>query len=112
MHAALGADAGDAWKVFARGVGDMEPAAGSRPANPVVERLRTRADRFANHYPTYHPGGFMRRAEVVVDAGYRERNLEVIAGMHQKSGVPGHRTLGDSQRVMIVPRVIRRRRVH
>ena len=102
----------DARESFTRRFRDVAPAVGSRSANPVVEGPGTQPYRSANHYPTYHPGGFVRRAEVVIDAGYRERNLEVITGMHQKSRVPGHRTLGNSQGVMIVPRVISRRRVH
>src|SRR6185436_12728685 len=41
-----------------------------------------------------------------------ERDVEVIARIHEEPGVPGRRMLGDPEWVMVVPRVVRGCRVH
>src|SRR2546429_9889315 len=112
MHSALGEDRRDAREGLTGRVGDVAPAVGSRPAQPVVERLGARPERLPHNDPTHHPHGFVRHAVVVIDPGYGERDVEVIAWMHEEPRVPRHHTLGDSQRVMVVPRVVGGRRVH
>jgi len=56
-------------------------------------------------------GRLVGQAEEVVDPRHRERQLEVIARMHEEPRVPGLGTFGDPQGVMAVPRVVGRRRV-
>src|SRR5213076_1381228 len=112
MHSALGEDLRDAREGLTGRVGDVAPAVGSRPAQPVVERLGAPPERLPHNDPTHHPHGFVRHAVVVIDPGNGERDVEVIAWMHEEPRVPRHRTLGDAQRVMVVPRVVGGRRVH
>src|SRR5437879_2440447 len=112
MHSALGEDLRDAREGLTGRVGDVAPAVGSRPAQPVVERLGARPERLPHNDPTHHPHGFVRHAVVVIDPGYGERDVEVIAWMHEEPRVPRHRTLGDAQRAMVVPRGVSGRRVH
>src|SRR5438094_4549379 len=112
MYSALVEDLRDARECRTGCVGDVAPAVGSRPAHPVVERIGARPERLPHNDPTHHPHGFVRHAVVVIDAGYGERDVEVIARMHEEPRVPRHCTLGDAQRVMVVPRVVGGRRVH
>src|SRR5438034_1910978 len=112
MHSALGEDLRDAREGLTGRVGDVAPAVGSRPAQPVVGRLRAPPERLRHNDPTHPPHGFRRHAVVVIDPGNGERDVEVIAWMHEEPRVPRHCTLGDAQRVMVVPRVVGGRRVH
>src|SRR5205807_6523609 len=65
MHSALGEDLRDAREGLTGRVGDVAPAVGSRPAQPVVERLGARPERLPHNDPTHHPHGFVRHAVVV-----------------------------------------------
>src|SRR5438552_4970841 len=87
-HSALGEDLRDAREGLTGRVGDVAPAVGSRPAQPVVERLGARPERLPHNDPTHHPHGFVRHAVVVIDPGYGERDVEVIAWMHEEPRVP------------------------
>src|SRR2546426_3748383 len=112
MYSALVDDLHDAREGLTGRVGDVAPAVSSRPAHPVVERLGARPERFSHNDAADHPHGFVWHAVVVIDPGHGERDVEVIAWMHEEPRVPRHHTLGDSQRVMVVPRVVGGRRVH
>src|SRR5690242_20321922 len=112
MHSALAEDLRDAREGPPGCVGDVVPAVGPRPAHPVVERLGARPERFPHNDPAYHPHSFVRHAVVVIDPGYGERDVVVIARMHEKPRVPGHGSLRNSQRMVVVARVVGGCRVH
>src|SRR6187431_87548 len=97
MHPATGQDPFHTREGLTGRLGHVAPAIGSRLAHPVVERLGARPDRFPHHDPAYHPRGFVRHAVVVIDSGDGERDLEVIARIHQEPGVPRYRTLWDAE---------------
>src|SRR5204863_311787 len=59
MHSALGEDLRDAREGLTGRVGDVAPAVGSRPAQPVVERLGAPPERLPHNDPTHHPHGFV-----------------------------------------------------
>src|SRR5438034_7449086 len=52
MHSALGEDLRDAREGLTGRVGDVAPAVGSRPAQPVVERLGAPPERLPHNDPT------------------------------------------------------------
>src|SRR5205823_3972867 len=111
-HSAVADDLRDAREGLAGCVGDVVPAVGSRPAHPVVERLGARPERLPHNDPAYHPHRFVGHAVVVIDPGYRERDFEVIARMHKEPRVPRLGPLRNSQRMIVVARVVGGRRVH
>src|SRR5207247_3466129 len=103
MYSALVDDLRDAREGLTGRVGDVAPAVSPRPAYPGVERLGARPERFPHNDAADHPHGFVWHAVVVIDPGQGERDVEVIAWMHEEPRVPGHRTLGASRRVVVVP---------
>src|SRR5438094_4143744 len=111
-HSALAEDLRDAREGLPGCIGDVVPAVGPRPAHPVVERLGARPERLPHNDPAYHPHSFVRHAVVVIDPGYIERDVEVIARMHEEPRVPGHGALRNSQGMIVVARVVGGRRVH
>src|SRR2546423_190296 len=102
MHSALVEDLRHAGEGLPGCFGDVVPAVGSRPAHPVVERLGAWPERLPHNDPAYHPYSFVRHAVVVVDAGYAERDVEMIARMHKEPRVPGLGPLRNSQRMIVV----------
>src|SRR5690242_5982345 len=112
MHSALVEDLCDAREGLPGCFGDVVPAVGSRPAHPVVERLGARPERLPHNDPAYHPHSFVGHAVVVIDPGYGERDVEVIARMHEEPRVPGQGSLRNSQRMIVVAWVVGGRRVH
>src|SRR5204863_1910005 len=112
MHSALVEDLRDAREGLTGCLGDVAPAVCSRPAHPVVERLGARPDRLPHNDPADHSDSFMGHAVVVIDPGYGERDVEMIARVHEEPRVPCHGALRNSQRMMIVLRVVGGRRMH
>src|ERR1051325_7719647 len=112
MYSALVDDLRNAREGLTGRVGDVAPAVGSRPAHPVVERLGARPERLPQNDAAGHPHGFVGHAVIVIDPGYGERDVEVIAWMHEEPRVPGHGPLRNSQRMIVVARVVGGRRVH
>src|SRR2546428_3981636 len=92
MHSAVVEDLRDAREGLPGCVGDVVPAVGSRPAHPVVERLGAPPERLPHNDPADHPHSFVGHAVVVIDPGYGERDVEVIARIHEERRVPwnGH----------------------
>src|SRR5689334_23480811 len=112
MHSTLGHDAGDARERLAGFVGYAAPAFCAGFARPVAERLGAGPEWATHDDPPDHPRLFVGDAVVVVDAGHGEPDLEVITRIHEVARVPGRRTLGDPERVVVVARVVRGRGVH
>src|SRR4029079_7556172 len=115
MHPALGEDPRHAREGLTGRLGDVAPVICARLALPVVEPLGAwpaRPDRFTHHDPPYHPRGFVRHAVVVIDSGDDERDLDMIARIHQESGIPRRCTLGDAERVVVVVGMVSGRRVY
>src|SRR5213592_4538089 len=112
MHSALAEDPRDAREGLTGRLGDVAPAVCSRPAHPVVERLGARPARLPHNDPAYHPDRFVGHTVIVIDPGYGERDVEMIARVHEEPRVPCHGALRNSQRMMIVLRVVGGRRVH
>src|SRR5438876_4159462 len=112
MYSALVEDLRDAREGLTGRVGDVAPAVGSRPAHPVVERLSAWPERLPHNDPTHHPHGFVGHAVVVIDPGHGERDFEVVARMHEEPRVPGLGPLRNSQRMIVVVRVVGGRRVY
>src|SRR5207253_7901565 len=106
MHSALVEDLRDAREGLQGCIGDVAPAVCSRPAHPVVERLGARPDRLPHNDPAYHPDRFVGHAVVVIDPGYGERDVEMIARVHEEPRVPGHGPLRNSQRMIVVAGVV------
>src|SRR5256885_17273639 len=112
MHSALVEDLRHAGESLPGCVGDVVPAVGSRPANPVVERLGAWPERLPHDDPADHPHSFVGHAVVVIDTGYGERDFEVVARMHKEPRVPGLGPLRNSQWMIVVARVVGGRRVY
>src|SRR5437660_4063700 len=84
MHSALGEDLRDAREGLTGRVGDVAPAVGSRPAQPVVERLGAWPERLPHNDPTHHPPRFVRHAVVVIAPGNGDPKLEGNPWMHER----------------------------
>src|SRR6185437_2022539 len=112
MYPALGEDPRDAAESLAGNLRNAVPPLGTRPARPVVERLSPWPERFPHDDPPDHPGGFVRLAVVVIHSRLGKHDLEVITRIHEIARVPGYSLLGDSERMMVVPRVVRGCRMH
>src|SRR5947207_15335663 len=106
MHSELVKDLRAAREGLPGCVGDVLPALGARPAHPVVERLGAWPERLPHDDPAYHPHSFVRHAVVVIDPRYGERDVEVIARMHEEPRVPGLGPLRNSQWMIVVARVV------
>src|SRR5687768_5650821 len=103
MHSTLREDPGDAREGLSGGVRDATPTFGFRPADPIVEWLRAGPERFPYNDPTHHPRRFVRHAVVVIDPGYGECDVEMVAWIHEDSRIPGYCTLRYSEWMMVVP---------
>src|SRR5262249_27328849 len=103
---ALPDDGLDRREALASSFGDGEPVARAGPAREVVERERAGPGRLADDDPTYHPGGLVGEAEVVVDPLDRERDLEVVAFLQEKARVPRLGLRRDAERVLPVARMV------
>src|SRR5207247_7869895 len=102
MHLALVEDLRDAREGLPGCIGDVVPAVGSRPAHPVVERLGAWPERLPHDYPADHPHSFVGHAVVVIDTGYGERDVEVVARMNEEHRVPGLSPVRNSTGLMLV----------
>src|SRR6185503_20217473 len=101
-----GDDPLDAGETGASRVWNAAPMLGTRPPGPVIEGLRAGAERASHDDSSNHARCLVRHTVVVVHAGRREPDLEVIARVHEVSRVPRRRTLRDTERVMIVLRMV------
>src|SRR6266550_2224205 len=85
---ALRSDPLDARECSAGGIGDAAPTVGSRPTDPVIERLGAGPERLPHNDPTHHPRRLVRHAVVVIDSGNGELDVEGCAGLHEEARVP------------------------
>src|SRR5262249_14517944 len=102
----------DAPKRLPRGGRDRLPPGGVGAPAEVIERARAGPGRLADDDAADHPRLLVRHTVVVVDAFDGQCHVEMGAFLNEKSGVPRRGRLGNAQRVPIVLRMVRGRRVH